>query len=364
MSLYKRKDSPFWWVKLCHNGRTLQRTTGTSDRRQAKEYHDKLKAELWEVERLGVKPSYTWNDAMARWLEEKSHKATLRNDKANFRWLYPHLAGMKLSDINRGVVDELTRKRCAEASQSNGRNGEVLAGTVNRMLALLRSVLRAAANDWEWIDKAPKVRLLKEPDRRIRFLTEEEAARLLRELPEHFRAMAWFTLLTGLRKSNVLKLSWSQVNLADRIAWIHPDQAKARKAIAVPLSEAAVHVLKAQEGKHPVYCFTYKGRKLSMVSSDTWAAAKKRAGIENFRWHDLRHTWASWHVQGGTPLYALQEMGGWATAEMVRRYAHLTPGHLGQHAERFANQIGAKVIASNELATTQTGGVAETRAAA
>ena len=364
MSLYRRKDSPCWWVKLSHNGRVVQRSTGTTERRKAQEYHDKLKAELWEIQRLGVKPSHTWEEAVVRWLEEKSHKATLRNDKANFRWLDTHLAGMRLSDINRGVVDELTRKRCAEVSQSNGRNGEVLAGTVNRMLALLRSVLRSAANDWEWIDKAPKVRLLKEPDRRIRFLTEEEARRLLQELPEHFRAMAWFSLLTGLRKSNVLNLSWSQVNLADRIAWIHPDEAKARKAIAVPLSEAAIAVLKAQEGKSPVYCFTYRGRKLSAVSSDTWAAAKQRAGIENFRWHDLRHTWASWHVQGGTPLYALQELGGWATAEMVRRYAHLTPGHLGQHAERFANQIGAKVIAGNDSATSPMGGTAEIIAAA
>ena len=52
--------------------------------------------------------------------------------------------------------------------------------------------------------------------------------------------------------------------------------------------------------------------------------ALKRAGIENFRWHDLRHTWVSWHVQQGTPLFALQEMAGWETEKMVRRYAHLS----------------------------------------
>jgi integrase len=344
----------------------LQRSTGTSERRKAKEYHDKLKAELWEVERLGVKPGHTWDEAVLRWLDEKSHKASLSDDKTNFRWMQPHLTGMKLSDIDRDVVDELTRLRRAAPNGARGREGEsVTDSTVNRMLMLLGAVLKIAVNEWEWIDKAPKVRLLKEPDRRVRFLTADEATRLLRELPEHLRVVAWFSLLTGLRKNNVRTLSWSQVNLDERIAWIHPDQAKARKAIAVPLCEAAVDVLKAQQGKHPVFCFTYQGKPLACVTSSTWFKALKRAGIEDFRWHDLRHTWASWHIQGGTPSFVLQEMGGWATMDMVRRYAHLTPGHLSTHADRFASQIGVKVaVSSNDSATLPQGGSANTSAAA
>jgi len=61
-----------------------------------------------------------------------------------------------------------------------------------------------------------------------------------------------------------------------------------------------------------------------------------RAGIDDFRWHDLRHTWASWHVQAGTPLHVLQELGGWETPAMVRRYAHLAPEHLAEHAVRIS----------------------------
>ena len=64
--------------------------------------------------------------------------------------------------------------------------------------------------------------------------------------------------------------------------------------------------------------------------------AVAQAGLVDFRWHDLRHTWASWHVQAGTPLHALQEMGGWSTMEMVQRYAHLSAAHLVDHAERIA----------------------------
>ena len=81
-----------------------------------------------------------------------------------------------------------------------------------------------------------------------------------------------------------------------------------------------------------------------------WAAGCKRAGIEDFRWHDLRHTRASWHVQLGTPLYVLKELGGWETIEIVKRYAHLAPDHLLDHAKRvsFGKQATSQVRHSDE----------------
>ena len=74
---------------------------------------------------------------------------------------------------------------------------------------------------------------------------------------------------------------------------------------------------------------------ITQVSTKAWYGALERAGVSNFRWHDLRHTWASWHVQSGTPLFALQELGGCESAEMVRRYAHLAADHLAPFAERL-----------------------------
>jgi len=86
MSLYKRKDSPNWWVKITHSGQCLQQSTGTSDREKAREYHDKLKASLWEQERLGARPSHCWNEAVVRYLAETSHKASQADDKSHLRW--------------------------------------------------------------------------------------------------------------------------------------------------------------------------------------------------------------------------------------------------------------------------------------
>jgi integrase len=75
---------------------------------------------------------------------------------------------------------------------------------------------------------------------------------------------------------------------------------------------------------------------IKQISTKAWRDARNAAGLPGFRFHDLRHTWASWQVQAETPLKHLQELGGWATMDMVMRYAHLAPGHLAQYAERSA----------------------------
>lgn len=330
MSLYKRSDSSAWWIKLTLNGRCIQQSTGTSDRIKAQELHDKLKAGLWDEERLGVKPSYSWKQAVVRYVEETKHKKSHTKDLTHLKWLDRHFGALTLTDITRDRIDRVTAIRKAEGVSN---------ASVNRILAVIRAVLRKAAHAWEWIDRAPMVRLLPEPKLRVRYLTVEEANRLLRELPPHLESMARFSLLTGLRQGNVRDLGWPEVDLAGCKLWIRADQAKGGKAIAVPLSEAAVQVLKREEGKHPDLVFTYCGQGITQVGTRAWRAALKRAGIENFRWHDLRHTWASWHAQRGTPQAVLQELGGWESAPMVRRYAHFSSEHLRSHVDAFSGDL-------------------------
>ena len=339
MSLFKRKDSPNWWIKLTHDGRRIQQSAGTSDRAKAQEYHDKLKASLWDQARLGIKPTHTWNEAVVRYLGETSHKASQVSDKIHLRWLHKFLDGVDLKSINRDVLDRIMAARIAE---------KVANSSVNRVMEVVRAVLRKAAIEWEWLDRAPMMRMLPEPKRRIRFLTQGEADRLVATLPEHLAAMVRFSLETGLRRSNVTGLEWSQVDLIKRTAWIHADQAKARKPIAVPLSGAAVIVIREQLGKHPTHVFSYRGHPVTQVNTKAWRAGLERAGIDNFRWHDLRHTWASWHVQAGTPLYVLQELGSWETVEMVRKYAHLSTSHLVGYVDRLS---GLKLVGKEEVAT-------------
>ena len=98
---------------------------------------------------------------------------------------------------------------------------------------------------------------------------------------------------------------------------------------------ARVHERVAAKRGLDRYVFTWNGKPMTQVNTKAWRVAVRKAGLEDFRWHDLRHTWASWHAQAGTPLNVLQEMGGWTSAEMVQRYAHLSVTHLRDHAERI-----------------------------
>lgn len=325
MSLYKRKDSSFWWIKITMFGRTIQRSTGTSDKIKAQEYHDKLKAQAWEQERLGIKPKRTWKEAVVRWTAETSDKATHHEDKKKLIWLHQFLGDLTLNDINQDVIDRVRAAKLKEASKS----------TTNRYLALVRAILIRSRDEWEWLDRAPKIRLFKENLGRERALTQDEAKRLLNELPEHLREMALFSLATGLRQGNVLKLEWSQVNFELRHAWVGAAQSKNRRPIAVPLNDTALEVLKRNQGKHPQRVFTYNGKPIKQANTRAWGLALDRAGIENFRWHDLRHTWATWQRQAGTPTHELQRLGGWRTGVMVERYAHLAPDHLAKAASRL-----------------------------
>jgi integrase len=214
-------------------------------------------------------------------------------------------------------------------------------------LALVRAILKRAVDEWDWLGKAPKVKLFKESAGRIRFITAEQVQALLRELPAHQQDMVLFALQTGLRQSNVVKLEWSEINLEQAHMWVNAAQSKNRKPIAAPLNREALAVLHRQLGKHSVRVFTFAGKPIANANTRAWRNALKRAGITDFRWHDLRHTWASWHRMQGTPTHELQQLGGWKTGAMVERYAHLAPDHLANAAARLDS-----VMLGYDLATS------------
>ena len=105
MALYKRNT--IWWVSFTHNGQRIQRSTGTSNRVAAQEYHDKFKAEFWSLSKLENKPIYSWRDAVIRWLRESESKRSIETDKVHLRWLDQHLLGFQLYEINRDLLEEI-----------------------------------------------------------------------------------------------------------------------------------------------------------------------------------------------------------------------------------------------------------------
>jgi integrase len=301
MSIFRRGN--IYWLDVTHNGERIRRSAETGDRKEALRIHDEFKVELRRLKPSGR----TFYGAIEAW------KQAGKRDAAD---------GYRIEKVKKAYHDRslhlVTPESLAAALPSSS------PGTFNRYANLVCAVMSLAKYPIE-------IERKETPEGRIRWLTREEWIRLRKQLPEHQRIMATFAINTGLRQANVFRLEWSQVDLKRRVAWVHPDQAKAGKAITVPLSDEAMKILRRQIGKHERLVFPYNDRAVSEIKT-AWSKALKRAKIEDFTWHDLRHTWATWHIMGGTPVEVLQKLGGWADIRMVLRYAHLDPGYLAQFA--------------------------------
>ncbi len=192
-----------------------------------------------------------------------------------------------------------------------------------------------------WLESVPAFPTRKLAPPPERHLTAEEWHKLEAELPAHLAPMAAFAVASGLRWSNVARLTWDRVDLRRRLAWIPGRQAKGGKPISVPLSSAALDVLRARPRPREGYVFTYKGAPIASPKT-AWRKAVVRAGVAPLRWHDLRHTWASWHAMRGTPLDVLQTLGAWRSRDMVQRYAHLAPSYVAKFADN-SRPVGRKI---------------------
>lgn len=305
MSIYKRGE--IWWIDVADpiTGERVRKSTGERERVIAKRLHDAFAAELWRRRRSGG----TLHGALDSWAKGKGEPDRYRVGK--LKRLVP--------DWNLDAIEDAKLKALLPQKTP---------GTFNRYL----TVLQAAGIKLE-VDGKP-VKPKKTPKGRIRWLTASEWKKLRKELPAWQQPMADFALSTGLRQSNVFRLEWSQVDMEGRVAWIHPDQTKGRKALRVKLQPAAMKVLEAQVGQHDRWVFvSEKDSESPPVEIKVgWAAALRRAKIPHATWHDLRHTWATWHLMNGTPLEVLKELGGWADLRMVLRYAHLAESHIDKFA--------------------------------
>jgi len=333
VSLYKRPNSPYWYCRFEAGGRRFRLSTRTTSRTEAARFEARARERAWEVTALGLTPRY-FEEAAVRWLQEHDDKRSSHSDKTIIRWFREHLAGVALQDINGDVIAEL---RASKRSETRNGGRPVSRQTVNRHMAWLRSVLRAARDEWGWLDRIPKVPMYREIKPEPRWITREEFEALHAALPPYLARCAAFAVATGLRSGPIRAMEWKQVDLENRVAMVRVSQSKNAKALRVPLGDRAMAVLEDCKGRHSRRVFTKGGKPVprEMVNR-AWRRACTEAGLEGLRFHDLRHTWASWHVQQGTPIDVLQKLGGWSSITMVQRYAHLAPTDL----DRWGRSLG------------------------
>jgi integrase len=309
-----------YWINVTIDGQRLRKSLGTQDEKLAKEAYTRELADFYRTRKFKEKPKKTLDQALDRWVVEKGSKKSFQDDKDKIAFFRKEL-GKKvkwLHEITAGMVEEILPQ-------------DVKPATRNRYRALIRGVLNRAKNVWEWLDDAPKFIEENEPARRVAFLTHQQAADLLALLPEKYRTPVRLALLTGLRRSNVFNLTWENVNLELNTLIIHADEHKGDERQVVPLNAQAWQLLATMPGERLGRVFKDVGDR---ISPSVWKRVTAQIGAPWCRFHDLRHTWATWHAMAGTPTTVLQELGGWATTEMVRKYAHIPGDHLAAAAER------------------------------
>jgi len=318
VSLYKRKSSAVWWVGLSVEGRPrLRQSTGETSRTEALKRHAEIEVAL-RSQPAGLKGN-TWGKAVEKWcdVEERSDSELLC--LAKFGKLYPD---RMLPDVTPESIDQAL-SFCKTA------------GTYTRYRTMLAAILNLSD---------VKLKLVSRKDKKKKprnWITPEQWDKLLAELPAHMKPMAAFAIYTGLRQANVLGLTWSKVDLKRKLVWVEAEDTKGDEAISVPLSAEALACLEGQVGIDKTYCFTFRGKPVKEIKT-AFHAACIRAGLgsytdkgfyRGFTWHGFRHTWATWHMQNGTPIEVLQMLGAWSDLRMVLNYSHHSPGHLASFAD-------------------------------
>jgi integrase len=337
MPIRKDKKSGIWWLDIRAPGvPRIRRTTGTADKQAAQELHDKVKAELWRTTKLGEEPDHTFDEAALGMLKlaegQRDYDTKVRHVAF---WREALGAGTTLRSLTAGRI---VQKLPTTTTHKHRKPKPVSPATKNRYLATVQRILLLAV-EWGWLSKAPKFSKFAEPDKRVRWEPHPVIGAVIDAVTlEWLRDVMLVAVATGMREDELLSLEPKHVDLERSNAWVVAEEAKSGYARAVPLNADAMAVLRRRIPKARKFVFERlsrdgKVRKIGQIDARCFKRACTVVGVEDFHFHDLRHTWASWHVQNGTPLMVLKDLGGWETLEMVQRYAHLAPSHLAHHAE-------------------------------
>jgi len=291
--------------------------------------------------------------ATERYLATKTRKRTIEADRRQLDLLKAEFgAETPLAEITASRISAYKAKRLASVRKvGEGEAGverRLTAAAVNRPLALLRHLLRLAHEEWEAIDNVPRIRLEKEPQGRLRWLTQEEITRLLdaaaKSKNKELRANVIVALNTGLRLGELLGLIWERVDLSRGV--IRLEVTKSGRRREVPLNAESYDALVSLNPKASGRVFRTKSVRKAYEN------AVINAKLDDVNFHTLRHTFASWAVMRGVSLKELQELLGHSSLAMTMRYAHLAPERLRSAVTRLEGLTSSQPTTESTQAST------------
>jgi len=330
------KGSGIWWIRYADQFGKLHREK-VGPKSLAIDAYRKRKTEIREgvffPEMIRPKREITFREMAELYLKDHSkvNKRSWKTDEQRLNRLKKRFGKKRLSTITKQDVERYRAVLAQELSES----------TANRYMTLLKGVFNKAI-EWGKAKDNP-VRGIKPfaENHRIRYLTDEEEESLKGKFPEKYWPWVEVALHTGMRRGEQFNLRWENVNFQTRTLTI--PRSKHGEVRHIPMNDHVVEILRAMPSRlSSAWVFASANNQTPMDARNfarrVFAPAVKEAGIENFRWHDLRHTFASRLVMDGTDIRTVQELLGHKTITMTMKYAHLSPGHKMDAVQRLANR--------------------------
>lgn len=329
MGVYRRRR--IWYIDYYVRGRRVRERVGSS-KRLADTVLKKKEVEIAENRFLDIRKQgkIRFRNGADSYLKTYSepNKKSARRDSISIRHLKAHFGNQ--------FLDQLTPEDI-EAYKAN-RKEKVSSATVNREIACLKHIFTKAI-EWGKISRNPalKVKLFREKNRRVRYLEKEEIPRLCEACRDWLRPIVLVALNTGMRKSEILRLKWADVDFRRRIIYVLDAKTGERE---IPLNDLLFKVLlRVRKNPKSPYIFCHKNGKPYKDIRRSFELALERAEIDDFRFHDLRHTFASHLVMGGVDLKTVQELLGHKTIQMTLRYSHLSHDHKRAAVNVLGNRM-------------------------
>jgi integrase len=351
MTVFKRADSSNWMIEFRYLGEHVRQTSATSSKAKAKELEAQWRREIHDRKAVGKLPSITLGMAIDRYFDAvlvpKGRPKTRKKDLYYLNAIRRHfgpdipldkITAADIAAFRDGLVMVRQAKKGAIAAP------KIKPSSANRFVSYLRSILNRAVDDWHVLGKAPAIKLHKEPPGRVRWLEVEEEKKLLDACNEPTRNIVMFLMDSGCRKEEAITLTWKQVMFDDtRVRVIlGAEDTKNKTAVGKPLPSRSGDLLRKLRDRKPNYTdrvFLHRRnekRELSPYEDgfDTaFNAACRRAGIKDFRIHDLRHHYATKLARKGVSIQKIAKALNQKSTRMAERYAHLAPGDLDDAIE-------------------------------
>lgn len=318
MSVYKREGSPYYYYDFVVKGRRVTRSARTASRREAeriaREAQEQAKSDAKEIR----KSVYSLSEAAGIYWQEKGHRARGKWQEDTARYLQQIIAAVDpatlMSELGDKHVNQFVQIRMAEFVPGKGH------AAINRALAVFRALHNHAKDLHEQPARSIKWsrHFLGEPKERVRWLTADELGRLLDRLPNMARVAVAWSVYTGMRLAATYAIMWDHINFAKAECTIVK---KGGEEQTIFLSADAMLLLADLPRDGP---FVFDGTNRRKI----FEAALREAGIDNFRWHDLRHTHATWLRQAGAALEIVQRSLGHKSIKTTQRYAHVADSEM------------------------------------